>query len=193
MSGSGLAAVHAAASASTALTPATILAQTAPGATAAPPAPAPATTTADLSAAYPDLCAAIRAEGASAERARIIGIEAHAMAGHEGLIAAMKADGTVTPDMAAGRILAAEKAARAGQLQGVQDVEKLTGVVKAAPTASATAQPSAEKASTPEGWEQEYAASPALQAEFPTKADYVAVKKAEAGGRVRVLGARTAG
>lgn len=185
MSGSGLAAVHlAAAAASTALVP------PAPGtpAVASTAAAATVTTAADLAAAFPDLCAAIRAEGATAERARIIGIEAHAMGGHEKLIAELKADASITPDMAAGRVLAAEKAARGAQLQGIQDVETLTGKVKAAPTSAATA-PGAtvEKATTPEGWEKEYADSEKLQGEFPTAQDYVALKKAESAGRVRVL------
>ncbi|WP_262048650.1 hypothetical protein [Bradyrhizobium sp. Bra78] len=187
MSGSGLAAVHLAAAATT-----TAL-QAAPAAPAAPAAAAAVTTVADLAAAFPDLCAAIRAEGATAERARIIGIEAHAMAGHEALIATMKADATITPDMAAGRILAAEKLARGQQAQAIVDVEKVTGKVVAAPqshpAASATAS-EAEKGSTPEGWKSEYAASAALQAEFATVDDYVSLKAAESAGKVRVLGAR---
>ena len=187
MSGSGLAAVHLAAAATT-------TALQSPPAALTPPAThtATVTTAADLAAAFPDLCAAIRAEGASAERARIIGIEAHAMAGHEALVAAMKADGSVTPDMAAGRILAAEKVARGQQLQAIVDVEKVTGKVVAAPTSqSAAAAPSdAEKATTPDGWKAEYAASATLQAEFASADDYVSLKRAEAAGKVRVLGAR---
>ena len=181
--GSGLAAVHlAAAAASTSL-------QQPPAAPAAPAqtaAAAPATTAADLNAAYPDLCASLRAEGASAERARILGIEAHAMPGHDKLISELKADGSVTPDMAAGRILAAERAARGQQLQAIQDVEKTTGAVAAAaaPTALGSA---GETATTPEGWKAEYAGSPKLQSEFASAEDYVSLKKAEASGKVRVL------
>lgn len=187
MSGSGLAAVHlAAAAASTSLQP-----PPAVPATLATAAAAPATTAAALSAAYPELCASIRAEGATAERARIVGIEAHALPGHEKLIADMKADGGVTPDMAAGRILAAEKASRGAQLQGIADVEALTNKIAAAPSSQPAAASSAEKATTPEGWEKEYAGSEKLQAEFPTSADYVSIKKAESGGKVRVLGNRS--
>lgn len=47
--------------------------------------------------------------GATNERARILGIEAHSMPGHEALIATLKADGKTTPDQAAGQVLAAEK------------------------------------------------------------------------------------
>jgi capsid assembly protease len=49
-------------------------------------------------------------EGATAERARILAVEANAMPGHEKLIAEMKADGKTTAPEAAQRILAAEKA-----------------------------------------------------------------------------------
>jgi hypothetical protein len=187
MSGSGLAAVHAAANLSgTALTPPAPPVVT-------PSAAAAATTTADLAAAYPDLCAAIRAEGASAERSRIAGIEAHAMAGHEKLIADMKADPNVTPDMAAGRILAAEKASRGQQLQAIVDVEKVTGKVAAAPSSAPVASStSTEKATTPEGWRAEYAASAQLQSEFASAEDYVALRKAESAGKVRVLNSRAA-
>lgn len=55
---------------------------------------------------------AARAEGAKAERERILAIEANVMPGHEKLIAEMKADGNTTGPEAAQRILAAEKAKR---------------------------------------------------------------------------------
>ncbi|MHB0784427.1 hypothetical protein [Bradyrhizobium sp. 5.13L] len=198
MSGSGLAAVHAAAAALVAsggTTGAGGAAGVSAGAVAAAggSATATVTTAADLAAAFPDLCSAIRAEGATAERARILGIEAHAMPGHEALVAAMKADGTVTPDAAAGRILAAEKAARGQQAQAIVDVEKVTGKVAAAPQshpAGAAAVSEVEKATTPDGWKAEYAATPALQAEFASAEDYISLKRAEADGKVRVLGAR---
>src|SRR5207244_12219529 len=51
-----------------------------------------------------------RKAGAEAARARILGIETHAAAGHEKMIGEMKADGTTTPDQAAARILTAERA-----------------------------------------------------------------------------------
>jgi hypothetical protein len=147
---------------------------------------------ADLASAYPDLCAAIRVEGATAERNRILGIEAHTMPGHEKLIADMKADPNVTPDQAAGRLLAAHRAGMAAQLKGLQDVETLTGKVPAAPSSAPSAPSSeSEKATTPEGWKAEYEASAKLQEEFATAEDYVAIKKAESRGNVRVLHGKT--
>lgn len=67
----------------------------------------------ELMASYPQLAQALidegRVAGAEAERARILGIEAHAMPGHEALIASLKADGATTPDQAAAKVLTAER------------------------------------------------------------------------------------
>lgn len=99
--------------------------------------PAAAGTAATLSAAelaqqYPEAVAALREEarlsglaaglaegkaaGAESERARILGIEAQTLAGHEALIAKFKADGSTTPEQAAVQVLAAEKAKHTAQL-----------------------------------------------------------------------------
>jgi hypothetical protein len=136
--------------------------------------------------------AAGRTAGAEAERARILGIEAHALKGHENLVASCKADPTCTPDMAAGRILAAEKALRENQAAGVAAVETHTGKVGAAAAsdrraADIPAGQGGTKATTPEGWSAEYKASAHLQAEYPSEAVYVAAMKAESGGKVRYL------
>jgi hypothetical protein len=130
--------------------------------------------------------AAGRTEGASAERARILGIEANALPGHEQLVATMKADASVTADMAAGRILAAERALRGSAAQAIRDVETATGVVAAAP-ASAPAAALPSKASTPEGWKAEHAASAELQGEFASADAYVAYQQGLANGTVRRL------
>jgi len=144
MTTSGLAAVHlAAAATTTALQVPPTAASHAPAQTAA----VPIATVADLAAAYPALCLQLRADAATAERTRILAIESAALPGHEPLVAEMKADPTVTADMAAGRLLNAEKQLRAGQLQAVKDVEKTTGAVAAAPTATTTAKTEAPKES----------------------------------------------
>lgn len=70
-------------------------------------------------ASHPEIAEGFRAEGATAERERILGVEAQAMPGHETLIAGLKADGKTTPAEAAMQILAAEKTkleAQASQL-----------------------------------------------------------------------------
>lgn len=73
----------------------------------------------ELAAQSPELLQQIQSEasaaGAAAERERILGVEAHAMAGHEKLIATLKADGKTTPDQAAAQVLAAHRGALAAQ------------------------------------------------------------------------------
>jgi len=63
-----------------------------------------------IRASHPEIVQAFRAEGADAERARILGVEDVAMPGHEALIASLKADGKTTPGEAALQVLTAEKA-----------------------------------------------------------------------------------
>lgn len=125
-------------------------------------------------------------EGATAERGRILGIEANALPGHDKLVSEMKADPSVTPDMAAGRILSAERALRSTAAQAIQDVEKVTSAVNAAP-ASAPPAPGSSKASSPDGWKAEFAASTDLQSEFGSADAYVAFRQGEADGKVRRL------
>jgi signal peptide peptidase SppA len=66
----------------------------------------------ELAAAHPEAAAAIREQGASAERTRIQSIEAQAIPGHEALISALKADGKSSAGDAAMAVLAAEKTTR---------------------------------------------------------------------------------
>lgn len=139
------------------------------------------TTQAELSAAYPDLCAGLRTEGAAHERERIIGIEkvGAAMKGHDVLVAEMKADGKTTPEQASMRIVLAEGKVREQQLKGVKDVEALTGKVAPSPQTEdgAEVRPQEQAAGTPESWATDYAAqTPAgakLRSEFADKEDYV--------------------
>ena len=133
------------------------------------------------------------AEGASAERNRITGIEklGAQMKGHERLIADMKADGSVSPEQAAMRLIEAENALRAAQLAGIKAIEDVTGKVMASPRGQIDDAP---PAATPEGWAAEYdaptAAGQKLRAEFVAKADYVAFR-ANA-HHIRILGRKSA-
>jgi signal peptide peptidase SppA len=68
-----------------------------------------------LAAEAPDVLAAVQAEGAAQERARIQAIEAQAVPGHDALIAALKFDGHSTAGDAAMAVLAAEKQQRSAQ------------------------------------------------------------------------------
>lgn len=91
----------------------------------------------------PDL-AAIRAEGAEAERKRIAGIEALSMPGAEEVIAAAKADASATPESTAMKVLAAvrENPAAAKPATGAAALEaiKKTEAELDAPTPSAGAE-----------------------------------------------------
>lgn len=137
--------------------------------------------------------AAARAEGAQAERQRIAGIEAHALPGHEALVAAMKADGSVTPDMAAGRILAAERALRDGQMSGIRDVEKVTGLVPAAPSSESAAHKTATEQMADKSrpvedrckavWETDAA----VRAEFGSLGAFTAFQSNLESGKIRLL------
>jgi capsid assembly protease len=66
----------------------------------------------ELAAAHPELLQTVLAEGASAERARIQGVEEQLITGHESLIAAMKYDGKSSAGDAAMAVNAAERQAR---------------------------------------------------------------------------------
>lgn len=104
-------------------------------------------TTDQLKADRPDLVAAIEKDAAAAskvehetaleasataaataERERVLGVQAHAEAGSEEMVAEMAADGKTTPDQAAGRVLAAQKARRADALANLKDDDPGDGV-----------------------------------------------------------------
>lgn len=143
------------------------------------------TAPAPVAAAPVDLQAAL-----AAERTRMAGLDTLAsklngQADGLKIIAAAKLDGT-SPGDAALKLFS----------EGVVDKIVALGGLKADDASAAGAVPAAAaepsettQASTPEGWKAEWDKSTALQAEFATSAQYVAFKRAEAGGRVRVMGA----
>lgn len=71
----------------------------------------------ELRAKHPELAAALIAEGAAAERERIVAVEAQSMAGHEDLIKTLKFDGKTTGPEAAVMVVAAEKQKGARRLE----------------------------------------------------------------------------
>ena len=151
---------------------------------------------------FPDVASALisegKAEGAKAgadgERARIAGIEAAALPGHEKIIAAHKADPSKSPADAAMAIIAAENAARGSQ-KAALDKDEQQVKVGSEPANPAPASTSAAKPEGLEGeaaWKAEFAGSKSLQAEFGTEATYLALKRAEASGSVKRLKNRAA-
>lgn len=148
----------------------------------------------DLRAAHPDLCAALveegRTVGATAERQRILGIEANTLPGHEALIAQFKADGSTTPEMAAVAVLKAEReicAGRADQLvaDAPKPVAHAAAPVEGAAAAAIDASlPLEERAKA--AWDKDAA----LRAEFGKFETYLAFAKANDAGTVKLLSAK---
>ena len=168
-----------------------------PAAAPAAPPPAPAAveddrpTAATTAALFPDVATALRAEGAQAERARVLGIEAFAEPGAEALVAQYKADGVTTPDQAAGGILEHLRGRRAAQLGALVADEEALAAPPASPSAAGTGTDGAANAAPgvyDEAAERaKFTASAELQAEFREEGRFLAFRKAEASGRVKRL------
>lgn len=146
-----------------------------------------------LRAAHPDLAAALVAEGhaagvaagATAERERILAVEAQLLPGHETLIAGLKVDGKTTGAEAALQVLAAERSVCAGRAAALGGEAPKPVPHAAAPTdkpASAdTSLPIEERAKAT--WD----ADEKIRAEFGQFDTYLAYAKAHAAGTVKVL------
>lgn len=154
-----------------------------------------------LKAEHPALVEALIAEGresgmkagADAERARIQAVEAQALPGHEALIASLKFDGKTTGPEAAVQVLNAERGKAAAKLDALRadgkDPAKVTASAADA-AAEAAAAAAADAAKTPE---ERWEADPKLRAEFgDDKATFLAFEKANAAGKVKIMGKRAA-
>ena len=129
---------------------------------------------------------------AEAERERIKAVlDVGAGTDHEALAHTLAFDGKTTAAEAALKILAADKSAKAGKLddlrKGAPDPVSPSGDPDAEAAAAATA-----NASLPveDQAKAEWAKDEKVRAEFGTEAEYVAFRKAEAAGRVKVMGPR---
>lgn len=127
--------------------------------------------------------AALRAEGAKAERKRLLDLDAVAVAGHEDLLAKAKADPTMTAEKLALEIVKAEKA---------KGGEFLNGLKKAAnslPQVKPSTKPVAKRSgATPrERAENEWATNPAVREEFDgDKAAFIAYSVAKEKGQIKI-------
>lgn len=121
--------------------------------------------------------------GATAERERILGIQALSLPGHEALIAQLVADGTTTTAHAAVQILQAERAHNASRAQAL-------AADAPAPVAHAAApEPTAPVAlPLPEQAAHNWSTDAKIQAEFSSLEAYTAYLKHTTAGRARVLG-----
>ena len=152
---------------------------------------------------HPEIAEALRADGraaglpdgAESERNRIRDVEAQSMPGHEKLIAGLKFDGKTSGAEAALQVLAAERT----KLAGINSDLKSDAPAPAAAAPSATGDHAGEEATaearmTPEErGKKRWDSDEKLRAEFGDdfKA-YLAFEKANAQGRVKILGAKQA-
>lgn len=134
-------------------------------------------------AAQADDREAIATEAREAERARILGIEEVAIAGHEDLVAAAKA-GDTTPEQLAVQIVKASKAAGKDHLAARADADRAIGDIPAAPPPAAAA--ADETAPIEDRAKAEWAADAKIRSEFTNEAAYVAFRKAEDRGATRI-------
>src|SRR5574337_388217 len=166
-----------------------------PASAKAPQATAPIPTQGDramdmatLRADHPDLVTALleegRQAGASAERSRILGIEAQAagLPGHEALIASLKADGKTTPEQAAVQVLAAERGSLASRAPPLNADAPAPAPPNEEPSAS-----SLDHLPVEERCKAHWDSNADLRGEFSSLAAYTAYTKNQAAGRARVL------
>ncbi len=126
-------------------------------------------------------------EAAAAERARIIGLDEIAVAGHEKMVAAAKADGKTTPAELALQIVRADKAAGVDYLAGRAAADEAVAVAPAKPQGTAVD----ENAPLDQRAKAKWDSDPALRAEFGDSFDaYLAFEKANTQGAARILRGR---
>ena len=126
-----------------------------------------------LAAQAPDVLAAVQAEGASAERARIQAVEGQLIPGHEALINTLKFDGKSGPGDAAMAVNAAEKQGRAAQAAALANDAPQPVAQAAAPTVTQPVAGDATRAELDEKAKAHMSAHPGT--------DYVAAYKAVGG------------
>ena len=142
-----------------------------------------------LKAEHPALVAALLAEGAAAERQRMTDVEAQALVGHEKLIAQLKADGVTTGPMAAVAVLAAERAVAAGRASAIAADAPKAVAHAAAPADVIDADADTSHLSLDERCKAKWDKSPRLRAEYRDQfTNYLAYERANAAGKVKVLG-----
>jgi len=143
-----------------------------------------------LRSEHPALAAALLAEGASAERARIEGIRSAMFAGQDALAAQMIADGRTTPGEAALKFNADHKAKSPDQLAALAAADKHVRIPANGGALAGPAAGEQQRTEVPQneaGWRAEWAGSAALQREFVRADDYVALMKSETGRTARSI------
>jgi signal peptide peptidase SppA len=143
-----------------------------------------------IEAEAPDIVAALRAEGADAERARIQAVESALIPGHEALIGALKFDGKTSGGDAAMAVNAAERALRQRAVAASQGEAPAplpsTSVPAVEPRADAQDQ---EDMSLPvdKRCEARWSKDAALHREFTSLAAYTAYVRSAEKGVARIM------
>jgi len=157
---------------------------------------APAITRESLERDNPALFAQLRGEfgaaGAQAERDRIASVRAQSLPGHEKLIEQLATDGKTTGAEAAQAVLAAERSARLAHANAFAGDAPQPAPASSAPAVSAGAAAQDKSLPIEQRAKAEWDAKPEVRGEFASFESYLALRKAEESGRVRVLGKKTA-
>ena len=139
-----------------------------------------------IKADHPEIAQALIAEGAESERKRIQACEEAGLAGHEGIVNAMKYDGKSQAGDVAMAIVAAEKKLRTDHL-GASRASAPQPVPLAAVPAVEKEAPAIDKSKPVDQWAKEaWESDASIRAEFGSLENYVAYEKAMATGSVKV-------
>ena len=131
----------------------------------------------------PEQIAAYRAEGANAERERLLSLDEVMVAGHEDLLAAAKADPTMTAEKLALEIVKSEKAKGNGYIASLKNAE--AAMPKVEPSAPAASVPTS--ATPEERAENEWNTKAELRAEFNgDKEAFIAFAVAQENGQIKI-------
>lgn len=133
--------------------------------------------------------------GAECERTRILAVEEQGsmLPGHEELIARLKVDGKTTGEQAAVQIIAAEKKKLAGiaaDLRADAGMPTVNSPTEDTTPTAQTVDSSISQEHVADIAKREWETNSKLHHEFTGEAQYVAFRKAEAAGRIRVLNKR---
>lgn len=132
---------------------------------------------------HPDIVSAIQSEGATAERARILALDEIATDGHADLIAAAKADPTMTAEKVAVEIVRADKARGNTHIASLKAAEAaMPAVTPSVPVATAPVGATPEERA-----ENEWNSKPEVRTEFGGDKDaFIAFKVAEENNQIKI-------
>ena len=141
----------------------------------------------ELASNRPDLVTALQSAGATSERERIQSIESLTLPGHEALVEQLKFDGKTSGPEAAVAVLQAEQKTGAAALAALVADAPAPAPSAEAPPATPLAYAEDEASPIEDRAKATWDHDAAIRAEFGSVESYTAFRKAEAGGRFKVL------